>query len=158
MEVADALEAAHGRGIVQRDIKPSNIMLDRRGHVKVLDFGLAKRFGQEDLGATTASLAATGTGILIGTPYYMSPEQALGRDLDQRTDIFSLGVVLYELAAGQRPFRGRTVGETINNVVDQQPEALGLENPLFTPTLDNIIFRCLEKDPQKRFPSATALA
>jgi len=88
----------------------------------------------------------------------MSPEQALGRELDNRTDIFSLGVVLYELVSGQRPFLGRTVGETINNVINQQPAPLGLENPIYTPALDRIIFKCLEKDPLKRYDSAKALA
>jgi serine/threonine protein kinase/Flp pilus assembly protein TadD len=158
LQAAEALEVAHGRGIVHRDIKPSNLMLDRRGHLKVLDFGLAKRVGQDELSAATTSQPQTRTGMLLGTPHYMSPEQALGRELDPRTDIFSLGVVLYELVAGQRPFLGRTVGETLNNVINQRPEALGLENPLFTPTLDGIIFKCLGKEPQNRYASASTLA
>lgn len=157
VQAAEALEAAHARGIIHRDIKPANIMLDRRGHLKVLDFGLAKRLGQDELSAVTTE-AQTRTGMLLGTPHYMSPEQALGRELDPRTDIFSLGAVLYELVAGQRPFLGRTVGETLNNVINQRPQALGLENPLFTPTLDGMIFKCLEKDPQNRYGSASALA
>lgn len=157
LQAAEALEAAHAHGLVHRDIKPANLMLDRRGHLKVLDFGLAKRFGQDELSAVTTE-AQTRTGMLLGTPHYMSPEQALGRELDTRTDIFSLGAVLYELVAGQRPFLGRTVGETLNNVINHRPEALGLENPLFTPTLDGIIFKCLEKEPQNRYASASALA
>lgn len=155
--VAEALDAAHQRGIVHRDIKTGNIMLDSRGQVKVLDFGLAKRFG-EDQNLSLSSAAHTRSGVLIGTPHYMSPEQMLGKTVDHRTDLFSLGAVLYELITGQRPFLGRTLGEIINNVVNQQPEPLGLENPLYSPALDAIIGKCLEKDPDKRYASARALA
>jgi TolB-like protein/Tfp pilus assembly protein PilF/predicted Ser/Thr protein kinase len=154
--VAEALSAAHARGLVHRDIKPGNIMLDPEGRPKVLDFGLAKRIAQDELGAPSTSVR-TRTGILIGTPHYMSPEQVLGRDLDPRSDLFSLGVVLYELLAGQRPFLGRTIGEVINNIVNQPPAALGLDNPVISPELDKVIFECLEKEPEKRPASAKAL-
>jgi TolB-like protein/predicted Ser/Thr protein kinase len=158
-QAAEALEAAHARRIVHRDIKPGNIMLDHRGQVKVLDFGLAKRFAQDGLSDTTAlSSALTLTGMLIGTPHYMSPEQVLGRELDHRSDIFSLGVVLYELIAGQKPFLGKTIGETINNVVNHRPDSLGLQNPIFSPALDRMILKCLEKEPKNRYDAAGQLA
>ncbi len=157
IQLADALEAAHARHLLHRDIKPGNIMLDKRGTVKLLDFGLAKRFRSEPLVPKTADLSHTDTGITIGTPHYMSPEQALGRELDDRSDIFNLGVVLYELLAGQKPFRGATTGETINSVINAKVEPLGLENPLFSPALDNIVSKCLAKAYEDRYPSAKAL-
>jgi serine/threonine-protein kinase len=158
IQLADALEAAHARHLLHRDIKPGNIMLDKRGNVKLLDFGLAKRFRSESSANTSTDFSHTDTGITIGTPHYMSPEQALGRELDDRSDIFNLGIVLYELVAGQRPFRGATTGETINSVINTQPEPLGLENPIFSPALDNIISKCLAKAPEERYVSAKALA
>jgi len=158
IQLADALEAAHARHLLHRDIKPGNIMLDKRGNVKLLDFGLAKRFRSEAFSSASSDLSHTDTGMTIGTPHYMSPEQALGRELDDRSDIFSLGIVLYELVAGQRPFRGATTGETINSIINTPPEPLGLENPLFSPALDNIISKCLAKAPEERYASAKDLA
>jgi TolB-like protein/Tfp pilus assembly protein PilF/predicted Ser/Thr protein kinase len=158
-QAADALDAAHARRIVHRDVKPANIMLDKRGQVKILDFGLAKRFAQDGLSDTRAlSSALTQTGFLIGTPHYMSPEQVLGRELDHRSDIFSLGVVLYELVGGQKPFLGKTIGETINNIVNQPPTPVGLRTPIVAPELDRILGKCLEKDPKSRYATAAQLA
>ena len=133
-------------------------MLHKRGQTKLLDFGLAKRFKSNNPNPEGKSLSHTETGFSIGTPHYMSPEQALGRDLDHRSDIFNVGVVLYELITGKKPFLGNTVGETINNIINQRPAPLGLGNPRFTPELDRIVSKCLEKTPDHRYPAAKALA
>lgn len=153
-QVADALDAAHSRGIVHRDIKPSNLMLTPRGHVKVLDFGLAKLEAPAD-GDETQLI--TDAGVVMGTVAYMSPEQALGHEVDHRTDLFSLGVVLYEMAAGRLPFAGATPSETMARILGSQPEALARFNYEIPEALDRIVRKCLDKDRERRYQSARDL-
>ena len=149
--LADALTAAHDRGIVHRDLKPANVMLTRDGRLKVLDFGLAKEISATDLDAATIAAAGqTQMGVVMGTPAYMSPEQVAGRPLDHRTDIFSLGILLYEMSSGQRPFHGASSFELASAILRDTPPPLERLRADVPPDFVRLVRRCLDKDPQRR--------
>lgn len=156
IQISDALAAAHDLNIVHRDIKSSNIMINVRQQAKVLDFGLAKRL-QSVTETQGDELAKTREGQIIGTPNYMSPEQALGKEIDHRSDLFSFGVVMYEMVTGQRPFLADRLGEIMDQIIHATPRAPTRHNPEIPVDLERIIMRCLRKSPDERFPSAADL-
>ena len=163
IEIATALDAAHRHGIIHRDLKPGNIMLTKTG-VKLLDFGLAKLkktsgpLTYSGLAGNTTNAPGTGIGTLLGTMPYMAPEQVEGREVDARSDIFSLGAVIYEMVTGQRAFKGESPASVIGAILRDEPTAMSTLQPLTPAALDRVVTTCLAKDLEERWQSAADIA
>ncbi|MCP4897217.1 MAG: serine/threonine protein kinase, partial [bacterium] len=157
--IAEGLGSAHSKGVIHRDIKPSNIFLTQSGQVKILDFGIARLGERSTLNETESSKSTlTAKGTMIGTVGYMAPEQVRGDPADARSDIFSLGCVLYEMFTGKRPFSRETTIATLTAILNKDPSPITTHNPDLPPALDQIVARCLRKEPGRRFESARDVA
>ena len=150
--ISDAVKYAHQRGILHRDLKPQNVLLDERGQPRITDFGLAKKVDQDS--------GLTASGAVMGSPAYMSPEQARGQQdrIGPQCDVYSLGAILYEMLTGQPPFRGETIMATLREVIEFPPVPPSKLNPNVSKDLETICLKCLEKQPERRYASARMLA